>query len=100
MVSRHLKSRSTWASGSWPRPGTRRRSRRSWATAHAIDGLYARAAFDPSGVELAPGNRIDIDLTIPAGRKGERIEVFDRYGRRPNLLAQLAVADAAPRPAC
>ena len=32
----------------------------------AVDGLYAGHPIDPSVLELAPGNRLDLDVTIPA----------------------------------
>src|SRR6185295_3310523 len=31
----------------------------------AVDGMYAARPLDPSGFEIAPGNRLDLDITIP-----------------------------------
>src|SRR5439155_12896181 len=43
----------------------------------AVDGLYARAPFDPTGFEIAPGNRLDLDITV--GRSAARIEISERF---------------------
>jgi FtsP/CotA-like multicopper oxidase with cupredoxin domain len=62
----------------------------------ALDGPYAREPFDPSQIELAPGNRLDIDLEVPPDASGRTFDVTDRYGRRPNAIASLRVSDEAP----
>ena len=57
----------------------------------AVDGLYLRAPVPASGFELAPGNRLDVDLVINA-RSSEPIAVWDRYyPPRPNKLATFVV---------
>jgi FtsP/CotA-like multicopper oxidase with cupredoxin domain len=66
------------------------------AQAIAVDGLYAARPFDPAGFELAPGNRLDLDVTIPAAARGRRFEVRDRFTRQWNHLAEIVVADEPP----
>jgi FtsP/CotA-like multicopper oxidase with cupredoxin domain len=60
----------------------------------AVDGMYASRPLDPAGFELAPGNRLDLDITIPATRRGQRVEVVDRFTRQVIPLAEIVVADA------
>lgn len=63
----------------------------------AFDGMRASEPFDPTGYVLAPGNRLDLDVTIPTSLAGKRIEVVDRFvSRRVATLATLVVADADP----
>ena len=68
----------------------------------AVDGLYARAPLPLAGFELAPGNRLDLDVAITGG--GRSLAVTDRFvPQRPNRLAEIEVegvsgADAAPAP--
>jgi FtsP/CotA-like multicopper oxidase with cupredoxin domain len=69
------------------------------AKAIAVDGLYAAQPFDPKGFELAPGNRLDLDLTIPASMKGQRVAINDLFTRRPIPLAEIVVGtDAVETP--
>ncbi len=57
----------------------------------AVDGLYLREPIAASGYELAPGNRIDVDVTFDRSSAAP-FEVTDRfYAQRPNLLARIAV---------
>jgi FtsP/CotA-like multicopper oxidase with cupredoxin domain len=66
----------------------------------AVDGLYTRAPLPLEGFELAPGNRLDLDVVIAGA--GRSIVVTDQfYPQRPNRLAEIeidgaAVAAAAP----
>jgi FtsP/CotA-like multicopper oxidase with cupredoxin domain len=60
----------------------------------AVDGMYAARPFDPAGFELAPGNRLDLDVTIPAERRGSRFRVRDVFTRQPIHLADIVVDDA------
>ena len=63
----------------------------------AVDGLYLRAAIPYRGFELAPGNRLDLDVTAPAAANGV-FSVVDRfYPQMPNPLADIVV-DGAPAP--
>jgi FtsP/CotA-like multicopper oxidase with cupredoxin domain len=58
----------------------------------AVDGLATARPLDPAGFELAPGNRLDLDVTIPHDRAGQQIRVVDRFvTRRPNSLAVIRV---------
>ena len=64
----------------------------------AVDGMYLREPIDPAGFEIAPGNRVDIDLAVGAGvasRASERLDVLDRFSpSRPNRMASIVVEDA------
>jgi len=62
----------------------------------AVDGLYAARPLDPAGFVLAPGNRLDLDVTIPAALRGQRLVIQDRFTRQPFALATIAVADTEP----
>ena len=58
----------------------------------AVDGLYLREPIPARGFELAPGNRIDVDVTFDRS-SSVPFEVTDRYiARRPNRLARIEVA--------
>jgi FtsP/CotA-like multicopper oxidase with cupredoxin domain len=59
----------------------------------AVDGMYAARPLDPAGYELAPGNRLDVDLTIPSSLRGTRVPITDRFTGRPIPLAEIVVAD-------
>ncbi len=57
----------------------------------AVDGLYLRAPIPARGFELAPGNRLDIDLSFERSTSGP-LEIWDRfYAQRPNKLATVQV---------
>ena len=60
----------------------------------AVDGMYAARPVDPVGFELAPGNRLDVDITVAADRGGQRIVVVDRFTPQPIPLAEIVVTDA------
>lgn len=65
----------------------------------AVDGLYAGRPLGLDQVELAPGNRMDLDLEMPAASLAEPIVVRDRFTRRENVVAEIAVAgDAVTTP--
>jgi len=59
----------------------------------AFDGLATKRPLPAEGVELAPGNRVDLDLLAPP-RPGASIPVIDRFTRRPNHLATLRIGEA------
>jgi FtsP/CotA-like multicopper oxidase with cupredoxin domain len=63
------------------------------ATVIAVDGLYAARPLASTGFELAPGNRLDLDVTIPPSARGQRIRIIDRFTRQPVPLAEIVVAD-------
>lgn len=57
----------------------------------AVDGLYLRAPIPARGFELAPGNRLDIDLSFDRSTSAP-FEIWDRYfAQRPNKLASIEV---------
>ncbi|XXF75220.1 multicopper oxidase family protein [Myxococcaceae bacterium GXIMD 01537] len=61
----------------------------------AMDGLATDRPRPFSRLELAPGNRVDLDITVPASQGGQRMEVVDHFTRRPFLLATLTVSGEA-----
>jgi FtsP/CotA-like multicopper oxidase with cupredoxin domain len=63
----------------------------------AIDGLYLREPIPYQGLELAPGNRIDLDITVPGA--GGAFPVTDRFfPARPNALASIQVEGSPVEP--
>lgn len=59
----------------------------------AVDGMYAREPFALGSFEMAPGNRLDVELTIPRDARGAIFSMMDVFGRRPNRLAGIRVLD-------
>jgi FtsP/CotA-like multicopper oxidase with cupredoxin domain len=60
------------------------------AKAIAVDGQYLRAPIPAAGLELAPGNRLDVELTFD--REYPPIDVMDRFvASRPNKLFTIVV---------
>ncbi len=57
----------------------------------AVDGMYTRRPLAADGFELAPGNRIDLDIEVPADAGGRTFPIIDRFTRRPFVLATLRV---------
>lgn len=65
----------------------------------AVDGMYTRRPLSLSGFDLAPGNRLDLDLVIPADAAGQSFPVTDHFTRRPLPLATLIVrGEPVPTP--
>lgn len=65
----------------------------------AFDGMYAAEPLPIGGLELAPGNRIDLDLVVPRDAAGKRFTVVDRFTRTPFPLAVIDVGgDAVDTP--
>jgi FtsP/CotA-like multicopper oxidase with cupredoxin domain len=63
----------------------------------AVDGLYARTVTPLGRFELAPGNRLDLDITIPAG--GRSLIVNDRFiPQRVNRLAEIEIDGSVTTP--
>jgi len=58
----------------------------------AVDGMYTARPLPLEGFELAPGNRLDLDLVIPAQSAGRTFAITDRFTRRPFVLARIDVA--------
>ena len=64
----------------------------------AIDGMYLREPITAAGLELAPGNRVDLDITV-SSTKSERVAIVDRfYAARPNHLADVLIDGAVAPP--
>jgi FtsP/CotA-like multicopper oxidase with cupredoxin domain len=58
----------------------------------AVDGMTTARPLDPTGFELAPGNRLDLDVTIPPARAGRQLRIVDRFlPDRPIGLAWIRV---------
>ena len=60
------------------------------AKAIAVDGMYVRENFDPDGFDLAPGNRLDVDLIVPDSKQKEFV-IFDNFTREINPLLTIKV---------
>jgi FtsP/CotA-like multicopper oxidase with cupredoxin domain len=57
----------------------------------AVDGLYLREPIDAAGFELAPGNRIDVDLVVTRDLS-DVVEVTDRFSEhRQATLARIVI---------
>lgn len=56
----------------------------------AVDGMYTGRPLPLDGFELAPGNRLDLDIEAPATVGDHRI--VDRFTRRPFTLATIRIA--------
>jgi FtsP/CotA-like multicopper oxidase with cupredoxin domain len=64
----------------------------------AIDGMYLREPINPSDLEIAPGNRVDLDVTFAASQS-TRVPIVDRfYASLPNHLADVLIDGIAPPP--
>jgi FtsP/CotA-like multicopper oxidase with cupredoxin domain len=65
----------------------------------AVDGLYLARPIPLGRFELAPGNRLDLDITLPAAVQSRSISIVDRfYPDRPNRLADIVIDGASPHP--
>lgn len=62
----------------------------------AVDGKPVTQIFPYNGFFLAPGNRIDLDITIPAGAQGHTYLVEDGFTRNRFPLASLKVKEVQP----
>ena len=61
------------------------------ASVLAVDGMYASRPLSPAGFELAPGNRLDLDLRIGPDLAGRTIAIVDRFTRHPFQIATIRV---------
>lgn len=61
------------------------------AHAIAVDGMYVKEIFDANGFVLAPGNRIDVDITIPKDAHGRSFAVQDRFTQHTITLGTITV---------
>jgi len=68
------------------------------ATVIAVDGRPVSTAFPYKRFYLAPGNRIDLDITIPINAAGKTYEVKDQFTRSPFLIAVMRVNKDKTRP--
>ncbi len=66
------------------------------ATVIAVDGTYTARPLPPAGFDLAPGNRLDLDVTIPASASGRRLRIVDRFTPQLIPLGEIVVADEPP----
>lgn len=57
----------------------------------AVDGMYTASPLPPANFDLAPGNRLDLDITVPRDAGGRTFEIVDRFTRQPFTLASLQV---------
>ena len=67
------------------------------ATVIAMDGMYLPEPIPSQGIELAPGNRADFDISIPAEASGT-YPILNRFGRAPVEMASIVVAGAPVSP--
>ncbi len=71
----------------------------------AVDGMYVAAPFDPQEFELAPGNRLDLDIRFTTEQAGEELAIIDRFTRsafriaRIRILQELVETPSFPSPA-
>ena len=73
------------------------------ASVIAVDGTYLREPVPLSSLsfELAPGNRLDLDVSAPvqSGTSTQQIAVLDRFlSARPNHLADIYIEGATTSP--
>lgn len=61
----------------------------------AVDGMYTSRPLSPEGFEIAPGNRLDLDIEIQRGAAGRTFSIVDRFTRRPFLLSSVKVEGEA-----
>jgi FtsP/CotA-like multicopper oxidase with cupredoxin domain len=62
------------------------------ATVIAVDGMYVPQPLAPAGFELSPGNRLDLDVAIPADAPPSLIEIQDEFTRQPFRIASIRIA--------
>ncbi|MGR9073179.1 MAG: multicopper oxidase family protein [Gammaproteobacteria bacterium] len=61
------------------------------ATVIAVDGMLTGSPFSLENFPLAPGNRLDLDIVIPADVAGKSLAIVDVFPRNHNTLAFLSV---------
>jgi FtsP/CotA-like multicopper oxidase with cupredoxin domain len=65
----------------------------------AVDGMYTARPIASGSFDLAPGNRIDVDLEIPADMPAGEYIIADHFTRAAHTLARVVVAgDPVPQP--
>ncbi len=65
------------------------------ATVIAVDGMYLREPLELDGLDLAPGNRIDLDISIPKDAYGKAFKFIDNFTGTTNYLASIQVQGEA-----
>ncbi len=58
----------------------------------AVDGMYTARPIPLGGYELAPGNRLDLDVFFPEALGDTQIFVQDRFTRTPIPLVSITVS--------
>lgn len=59
------------------------------ATIVSVDGMYLREPLPASVFQLAPGNRMDVDITIPDDPTSEVFSINDLFTRSTNKLGTI-----------
>jgi FtsP/CotA-like multicopper oxidase with cupredoxin domain len=59
----------------------------------AVDGMFAAEPLDPAVFVLAPGNRLDLDVTIRPEQAGQQLSILDRFTRRSIPLAEIEIGE-------
>lgn len=62
----------------------------------AVDGRPVSTVFPLGRMILSPGNRVDLDITIPVDAAGKTFTIEDRLTRRPVVLGRIVVNHASP----
>ncbi len=57
----------------------------------AVDGMLSKEPFSASGFELSPGNRIDVDITIPLESQRKQYSIRDIFTRETNSLVRILI---------
>lgn len=64
------------------------------ATVIAVDGRPVSKTFTYDDFMVSPGNRIELDITIPPDAGGERFIIEDHFPRRAYSIATIVVSDS------
>lgn len=57
----------------------------------AVDGMYTARPLPLDGFDLAPGNRLDLDVVVPKEATGKTFPVVDRFTRNAFTITTLEV---------
>lgn len=57
----------------------------------AVDGMTSKEPVKANGFELSPGNRIDVDITIPLEGYREKYIIRDQFTRYTNTLGSIEI---------
>jgi FtsP/CotA-like multicopper oxidase with cupredoxin domain len=60
----------------------------------AVDGMLVKEPFYAQGFEIAPGNRIDVDVTIPQLSQNKTYFIRDTFSRQVNTLMSISLDGA------